>query len=428
MKRLKTEYVAGGGLIDRRSLLAGGVSFLAATTIRPVVAAIEGDKTIAEDFPRWTKTLAGQGSPYGEPSRYEKSVVRKLLLPAAPENAGTSAWLTPIDQLQGIITPNGLHFGSYHYGVPEIDPNKHELLIHGLVDRPLKYTVEHLLRYPMVSSTRFLECSGNTAINAMSPFTGNETCQDLYGLVSCSEWVGVRVSDLLSEAGLTKKARWIIAEGADSGSHSRSIPVSKMLDDGIIALYQNGERLRAEQGFPMRLLLPGWEGNTNVKYLSRFEVTDRPAFTSHESGLYTEHLTSGHAEGFSFHMEVKSAIMHPSAGQLLNEKGFYEISGLAWSGRGKISGVDVSADNGVSWARAQLQGPVHDKALTRFSIPWRWDGESTILQSRAIDEEGRVQPTRKVWKQKYASPTFNHYNAIQAWQIDKDGSVSNVFV
>ncbi|MBT4159779.1 MAG: sulfite dehydrogenase [Gammaproteobacteria bacterium] len=428
MKLSAQNYIAGGGLIDRRSLLSGSISFLAAGTIARVSSASEDSTTIADAYPAWSRTLGNSDSPYGRPSHREANVVRKLQLPAAPENSGSTAWLTPIESMHGAITPNGLHFGSHHFGVPDVDPATHELMIHGLVDKPLKFTVEHLLRYPMVSHIRFLECSGNTALNALAPFAGGESCQDLYGLVSCAEWVGVKVSDLLNEAGLKKQALWVIAEGADGGSHARSIPLSKMTDDAIIAFYQNGEKLRAEQGYPMRLLLPGWEGNTSVKYLHRLEISDRPAYTAHESGLYTEQLASGRIEGFSFPMDVKSVITHPSAGHVLDEKGFYEISGLAWSGYGSISSVEVSADEGKTWATASLHNPVNDKALTRFSIPWQWNGKSTILLSRATDDRGRSQPTRKFWKQKYTSPTFNHYNAIQPWHVDSSGRLTNVFI
>jgi sulfane dehydrogenase subunit SoxC len=279
----------------------------------------------------------------------------------------------------------------------------------------------------MVSRILFLECSGNTAANALSPFARDDSCQDLYGQISGSEWIGVPVRLLLAEAGLEPTAKWAIAEGADGGSHARSIPVSKLLDDAVLAFYQNGERLRGAQGYPLRLLLPGWEGNTSVKWLQRLELTDTPAFTKDESGLYTEFLANGDIARFSFHMDVKSVITHPSGRQRLREKGFYEISGLAWSGHGRVGRVEVSADAGRTWATAELQRPVLDKALTRFVIPWRWDGKPTILLSRATDERGVRQPTREEWKSRYASHSFNHYNAVQQWRIESDGSVENVY-
>lgn len=444
MKSSPIKFLAGGGLVDRRSLLIAGVSFLSASSIQPLFASestaspnstspsstskSNGDKKIGDDFPDWSKSLGRGDVTYGKPSKYEADVQRKLQLPSAPENSGSTAWLTPLEKMQGILTPNGLHFGSHHFGIPDIDPARHEFIIHGLVDRPQKFTLEKLLRYPMVSKIRFIECSGNTAANALSPSALDQSCQDLFGLISCSEWVGIPLSLLLNEAGIKKNARWVIVEGADGGSHSRSVPLLKLMDDAIIAFYQNGERLRTEQGYPMRLLMPGWEGNVSIKYFSRMEVADAPSFTGHESGLYTEHLAEDKVEGFSYPMDVKSVITRPSGKQKMEEKGFYEISGLSWSGYGKISKVEVSADEGKSWAVAQLQEPVIEKALTRFSIPWLWNGKSTVLLSRATDEKGRVQPTRENWKSRYASPTLNHYNAIQNWEIAGSGVIENVYL
>ena len=219
-----------------------------------------------------------------------------------------------------------------------------------------------------------------------------------------------------------------MAEGADGGSHSRSLPLSALLKDGMLALYQNGERLRPSQGYPMRLFMPGWEGNVNVKWLHRLEVVDKPAYTKDESGLYTQVLKNGQIERFAFHMEVKSVITHPSGQQTLpGVRGFYEIGGLAWSGRGRIAKVEVSTDGGANWAVAQLHGPVLDRAFTRFTLPWQWRGQKAVLMSRATDESGHVQPSRSAWKSRYASHSFNHYNAIQAWQVGRDGQVENTY-
>lgn len=428
------KFVAGGGLMERRSFLKSGLRLTAAIGLTSGVPASAGnvsgpvtDKPIGTSLPPWMKTLGDADIAYGIPSRHERSVVRRKK-DDAPENSGFSVWHTPIDHQRGIITPSGLHFAVHHNGIPDIDPQQHQLIIHGLVERPLRFDLERLLRYPIVSSVRFLECSGNTAVNAVSPWPRNDSCQDLFGQISGSEWAGVPLSYLLREAGVKSHARWVIAEGADGGSHSRSLPLSKLMDDAIIALYQNGERLRASQGYPMRLLVPGWEGNVNVKWLHRLEVTDVPAYTKDESGLYTEVLDNGDIERFTFPMDVKSVITHPCGQQVLPEvKGFYEISGLAWSGYGKIHKVEVSADNGRTWANAQLDGPALDKALTRFSIPWQWDGTPTTLLSRATDQHGRTQPTRAQWKRKYAAHSFNHYNAIQAWAIDRHGKVENAY-
>jgi sulfane dehydrogenase subunit SoxC len=232
---------------------------------------------------------------------------------------------------------------------------------------------------------------------------------------------------LLEEAGLKPSAQWAIAEGADGGSHTRSIPVSKLLDDAMLAVYQNGERLRGAQGYPLRLLLPGWEGNANVKWLHRLELSDTPSYSKDESGLYSEPLADGGFARFSFPMDVKSVITHPSGGQTLRKSGFYEIAGLAWSGHGKLSRVEVSADAGRSWAKADLSGPILSKSLTRFTIPWRWDGKPTTILSRATDEVGRVQPARTEWKSRYKDHSFNHYNAIQAWRVDREGMLRNAY-
>lgn len=427
MKRSRLDFLAGGGIVDRRSFLLAGASFLAASSLGPARAAEDGgDARIGTGFPAWMRAPGRPDVGYGQPVSHE-SHVQKRALEVVPETTGFTQWHTPIESQRGAITPNGLHFGVHHNGIPDIDPAQHELAIHGLVERPLTFSVEKLLRYPMVSRILFLECSGNTAANALSPFARDDSCQDLYGEVSGSEWVGVPLRLLLEEAGLEASAKWAIAEGADGGSHARSLPVSKLLDDAMLAFYQNGERLRGAQGYPMRLLLPGWEGNTNVKWLHRLELTDTPAYTKDESGLYTEFLADGDIARFSFPMDVKSVITHPSGRQVLREKGFYEISGLAWSGYGKLSRVEVSADEGRSWAIAELQGSILDKALTRFSIPWRWDGKPTILLSRATDERGVQQPTRAEWKSRYASHSFNHYNAVQPWRIGSDGSVENVY-
>lgn len=433
MKNSALQFVAGGGLIERRSFLKSGLGFTVAGMMSGLpsgqagAAAPDAAQPVGAPLPPWMKTLGGADLSYGTPSPHERSVIRRSREEAS-QNAGFSALHTPIENQRGIITPSGLHFAVHHNGIPDIDPQQHQLIIHGLVDRPLRFDMERLLRYPMISDIRFLECSGNTAANALSPWARDDSCQELFGQVSGSEWSGVPLSILLREAGVKSSARWVIAEGADGGSHSRSLPLSKLMDDAIIALYQNGERLRTSQGYPMRLFVPGWEGNVNVKWLHRLEVADAPAYTKDESGLYTEVLGNGDIERFTFHMDVKSVITHPSGKQMLPEvKGFYEISGLAWSGYGKIRKVEVSADNGKTWAQARLHGPVLDKALTRFSIPWQWDGSPAILLSRATDEHGRTQPTRKQWKSKYAAHSFNHYNAIQAWKIDRHGKVENTY-
>jgi sulfane dehydrogenase subunit SoxC len=422
------KQVAGAGLLDRRSFILSGMAFSAAYSVNAMAKDAGAVSRIGKDLPNWMTSPGQADVAYGRPAAYEHHI-RRHLAGSEPETSLFSVWHTPIENQRGIITPSGLHFSVHHNGVPDIDPEKHQLMIHGLVEKPLKFDLEALMRYPMVSNINFLECAGNTAPNAVSLTALDHSCQELSGQVSGSEWAGVPVKYLLQEAGIKPAAKWVIVEGADGGSHARSIPLSKLLDDAIIALYQNGERIRPSQGYPMRLFVPGWEGNVNVKWLHRLEVTDTPAYTKDESGLYSDILDDGRIQRFSFHMEVKSVITHPSGKQVLPEKmGFYEISGLAWSGRGKVKQVDVSADGGKTWAQAKLDGPILNKSLTRFSIPWRWEGKETLLLSRATDEQGNVQPTRELWRDRYASHSFNHYNAIQAWHISREGRVSNTYV
>jgi len=412
--------------INRRTFLLGGMTLGAAV---PALA-LPGDNKniIGQSYPSWMKTPGGQIEAYGNVAKYEKHIIRQK----AKDTAQTqlfSVWHSPIENQHGIITPNGLHFTVNHNGVPDINPEQHTLKIHGLVDKPIKVDLKILQRYPMVSPIHFLECAGNTAPNAVSLTALDLSVQELSGQVSGAQYSGVPLKYLLKEAGVKTRGKWVIAEGADGGSHARSIPLSKLMDDAFIALYQNGERLRPEQGYPMRLFVPGWEGNANVKWLHRLEVTDQPAFTKDESGLYSDILNDGKIKRFSFHMDVKSVITQPSGKMILPvQKGFYEISGLAWSGYGKIKQVEVSIDEGKTWKIAKLEGPVLSKALTRFSVPWQWDGKERVILSRATDEHGHVQPTRSQWREQYASYSFNHFNAIQAWSVNSKGLVENYYV
>lgn len=432
---------AGAGLLERRWFLASGASlWLAApqlssaergATERPAAGTAAASAAPGKPFgagrPASTTTLGVADQAYGVPSPHEAGVVRSTGTTTAA-TAGFAGWRTPIQHQRGTITPSGLHFAVHHNGLPAIDPARHRLVVHGLVERPLAFELERLLRYPMVSRLLFLECSGNTAANAMAPLAMDLDAQELHGQLSGSEWTGVPLALLLREAGVRRAASWAIVEGADGGSHQRSLPLAKLLDDAIVALYQNGERLRPSQGYPLRLFVPGWEGNVSVKWLHRIELTDRPAYTKDESGLYSEELADGRIERFSFAMNVKSVITHPSGKQQLPEpKGFYEIGGLAWSGQGRITRVDVSADGGKTWGAATLHGPVLPMALTRFTIPWHWDGRATTLMSRATDEHGNRQPMRAQWKARYAAHAFNHYNAVQVWRIGRDGRVENTY-
>ena len=361
--------------------------------------------------------------PYGQPAPFEAAVVR-----TESRDAGFSGWRTPLQHQRGTITPNGLHFAVHHNGIPDIDPTRHCLMLHGLVEQPLRLDWERLQRYPMVSRVHFLECAGNSAANALSPFAMDLPLGHLAGEVSCAEWTGIPLSILIDEAGPKSSAQWVIAEGADAGSHARSLPLKALRQHGLLALFQNGERLRSSQGYPMRLFIPGWEGNVNVKWLHRLEFSDTPAHTKDESGLYTQVLADGRIQRFALTMEVKSLITRPSGQQTLPDpQGHFEIEGLAWSGRGRIARAEISLDGGQRWADAQLHGPVLDRAFTRFTLPWQWRGQRALLMSRATDEHGHIQPARSTWKARYAAHSFNHYNAIQAWAVGRDGRVQNTY-
>ncbi len=413
---LKT--VAGGGLLDRRLFLKKGLYFSAAVLSADALAESEHYR------PESSKKAGEPFSNYGLPSEHERKTIRWTMGNSMADGNGVS-W-TPLQDLEGIITPNGLHFERHHNGVPQIDPKRHQLLIHGMVDKSLLFRVDDLLRYPMTSQLCFIECGGNS--NAGWRTEPIQTKLGYFhGMASCSEWTGVPLKLLLDEANIKGRAKWLVAEGADASLMNVSLPLEKALDDCLIALYQNGERIRPENGYPMRLLVPGWEGVLNVKWLRRLHITNRPVMARNETSKYTELMPSGKARQFTFPMEAKSLITSPSFGYRLEEKGLYQISGLAWSGRGKIKKVEVSADGGKSWAKAALQEPVLDKCFTRFRIPWQWNGDKAVLKSRATDETGYVQPERNVLVKERGQHGYFHYNAIVSWKVDSNGEVSHVY-
>jgi sulfane dehydrogenase subunit SoxC len=412
------EPVAGNGLLHRRLFLQGGAAALAGATLLTARAA-------PPDLPGWMKTPGAGMRPYGERSPREAQVQR--FVGSQPGTTGSGASRTPLEALEGIITPSSLHFERHHSGVPDIDAAQHQVLIHGLVERPLIFSMDALARYPLVSRIQFLECSGNSgALNNAEP--AQQTAGGLHGLVSCSDWTGVPLAVLLEEAGVRPEGRWVLAEGADAAAMSRSVPMAKAMDDAILAIYQNGERLRPEQGYPVRLFLPGYEGNMSVKWLRRIKVTAEPTMTKDETSKYSDLQLNGRALLFTFPMEVKSVITSPSGMQTMQGPGLYQISGLAWSGFGRIRRVEVSADGGKSFAEAALDGPVLPQALTRFRMPWRWDGSPSVLMSRAVDDTGAVQPTRAALMAARGAAWRYHYNAIQTWSVAAGGAVSNVYV
>jgi sulfane dehydrogenase subunit SoxC len=425
-KRGNELQVAGNGLLDRRAFLRGAAAITGYAVVKPTLA-----EPLADDA--WSRGPGANVPAYGTPSRFEKHVARTLSNPKGEPR--TQHARTPHHLLHGTTTPNGLHFVISHAGDPDIDPAKHRLVIHGLVKRPIVFTLDALARYPMVSRVSFVECGGNSA-PLFSPQPIQASVQALHGLASCAEWTGVPLGALLDEAGIDPKAKWLVAEGADAPALSRSVPLAKALDDAMVSLYQNGERLMPGNGYPMRLLLPGYEGNTNVKWLRRIQLTDAPAMSYYESRTYAPILPNGKAYRFYFLQEVKSFITHPSPGLAMQGAGFYEISGIAYSGAGRIAKVMVSADGGRSWAQAALQEPVVAKAFTRFRAPWRWNGGPAILQSRAWDEAGNMQPTRAeiVAKRGEASRVppvtgfpSQHFNGVTSWAIEASGEVKHVY-
>ena len=389
--------------VTRRAFLAAGSAALGGMAARADSAARE---------------LGAPRRAYGERSPFEKSV-RSFPQSATPASTYS---LTPLQDLFGIITPSALHYEVHHSGVPEIDPQRHEVMIHGLVERPLVFTMEDLHRLPSVSRIHFLECAGNSGGEQIARPARDP--QRSHGLFSCSEWTGVPLRVLLEEAELKPSARWLVAEGADAGRLARSIPLQKALDDVIVAYGQNGEAIRPEQGYPVRLVVPGWEGNVNTKWLGRVEVVDQPYMTAYETAHYTDLMPDGKARQFTFVMEAKSVITRPAGGQELAAPGFYEITGLAWSGRGRITQVEVSTDRGKTWQDAQLNEPVLPKAATRFRLPWWWNGKETALQSRCTDETGYLQPTREQLVAVRGLNATDHYNGIKAWYVHTDGAVS----
>ena len=417
---LRAEPAAGNGILSRR--------FFLERTLAAGAAGLGASAAAAEPLavPPWSREPGGDFTAYGQPSRFEGKVVRTWAAPANPATPGIGSSRTPHHLLDGTITPSALHYERSHSGVPDIDPEQHRLLIHGLVRQPLVFSLEDLSRYPRVSRIAFIECAGNSG----ALYTAQAqplNVQAIHGLLSCSDWTGVKLSTLLEEAGIDARAKWVLAEGADASGMSRSFPLAKALDDAMVCLYQNGERVRPSNGYPLRLLLPGFEGNMNVKWLRRLKLVDAPIMTKDETSKYTILLKEDKAWQFVFPIEVKSIITRPSPGLTLKGPGFYEISGLAWSGNGRIRQVEVSADGGQSFAPAVLQEPVLAKALTRFRAAWQWGGGPAVLQSRATDETGMVQPSRAQFVAERGLRGNFHYNAIASWGIDQAGEATNVF-
>jgi len=422
-KNIPMEEVAGNGLLHRRVFLSQGAALIGAGSFNWLAVRSASAQTEADISP-WMKAPGAGMSGYGSRAAHEDYIQRNPV--SALGTTGSGGSRTPLQNLEGMITPSALHFERHHSGIPDINPDDHRLLIHGMVKRPLIFTMDALSRYPMVSRIHFIECSGNSRVGFNAEPTPG-SCGDLHGLVSCSEWTGVPLAILLEEAGIDPRAQWVLAEGADAAVMSRSVPMEKIMDDALLALYQNGERLRPDNGYPVRLFLPGYEGNISVKWLRRIKATAAPTMTKDETSKYTDLRPDGKSLIFTFPMEVKSVITSPSPGLSMDGPGLYEISGLAWSGSGKIIAVEVSADGGQSWARAALSEPVLSKAMTRFRMAWRWNGGDAVIKSRAIDESGAIQPSRDQLLAEKGAKFNYHYNGVQAWRVASDGEVANVY-
>jgi len=401
--------------------LAGGAALAAGR------AAAQDGANLPPNVPEWTRTLGAPvlASPYGVPSKHEAGV-RRRESPGLTRTPHSSVAFTPLQSLFGIITPSGVHFERHHAGMPDVDPHQHRLIVHGMVREPRIYTMDDILRFPSVSRVHFIECGANTGMewaNVAVP-----TVQYSHGMVGCSEWTGVLLSTLLAEAGVDPKAKFVLAEGADGAALTRTIPLAMALDDVMVCYGQNGEMLRPEQGYPLRLLVPGVQGVSSVKWLRRLKLGDTPWNTREESLHYVDLMPGGKHRQYTWIQEAKSVITSPSGGQVILDRGYHEITGLAWSGRGKVKRVDVSVDGGRNWRTAKLQEPVHTKALTRFRIDWSWDGGPALLQSRAIDDTGYVQPTIRQLRAVRGTRSIYHNNAIHTWRVDATGEVSNVQV
>jgi sulfane dehydrogenase subunit SoxC len=411
----------------RRGFLRGAFAAAAATLTVRASASEAGDPNILE-LPEHSK---GLGQPvaaraYGEPSRYEKNLQRRQS-PGLTRVGASSVSFAPLQGLFGIITPNGLHFERHHQGWWDIDPHKHRLMVMGMVREAKVYTMDDLMRLPAISRMHFIECGANTGMewgNVAVP-----TVQYTHGMLSCCEFTGVKLSTLLDDCGFDRKnGKFVLAEGADGSGMTRTISMDRALDDVMVAWAMNGEMLRPENGYPLRLVAPGIQGVSWVKWLRRIEVGDQPWNTKDETVHYVDLLPDGMHRQYSSIQECKSVITSPSGGQVLLDRGYYNVTGLAWSGRGKVKRVDVSVDGGRNWRTARLETPLLAKCLARFNIDWVWDGAPAVLQSRAMDETGYVQPKINQLREVRGRRSIYHNNAIQSWQVGESGEVANVQV
>lgn len=428
---IKTVFAEGKK--GRRDFIRSAFAAAAAGVAAPAVLAQgnpvpkEGGDTNILNLPEHATGL-GQSvvtDGYGKPSKYETNVQRRQS-PGLTQTNQASVSFSPLQSLFGIVTPSGLHFERHHQGWWDIDPSKHRFMVNGMVKTPKVFTMDEIMRLPSASRFHFIECGANSGAewgNVAVP-----TAQYTHGMISCSEFTGVPLITLLELAGADlKNGKFVLAEGGDGSSMTRTIPMSLITSGEVFVAYgQNGEMLRPENGYPLRLVVPGVQGVSWVKYLRRVEVGDQPYATKDEAIHYIDLQPSGLHRQYTNIQECKSVVTTPSGGQVLLDKGFYNITGLAWSGRGKVKKVDVSVDGGRNWRPARLESPVMSKALTRFNVDWVWDGKPAIIQSRATDETGYVQPTYKQLRAVRGTRSIYHNNAIQSWLVQENGEVKNV--
>ena len=398
----------GSPPIGRRSFVLGSTTLFGFTALERLYAGSRRNAQPTAEDP--TRVPGRQTSGYGTRADFEH----------AERVAKPSRSLTPHQDLHGIITPSALHFERHHNGVPTIDPARHRLLVHGLVDAPRIFLMSDLRRYPSVSRLVCIECSGNTAGEWKQ--AKGESVQETHGLMSTSEWTGVLLRTVLDDIGVRPEASWMLAEGSDAAALTRSLPLAEVLDQALLCYAQNGEAIRPEQGYPLRLVIPGWEGNTHIKWLRRLKLGTAPFMTREETSHYTDLMPDGSARQFTFVMESKSVITSPSGGHRVRP-GFVEIRGLAWSGRGRVVSVEVSTDGGQTWREAALQTPILPQCHTRFRLGWRWPGHETLILSRCTDETGYVQPTKDALVAVRGRHSTYHNNAIHSWKVKSDGQV-----
>ncbi len=423
----------------RKSVAVAGGAVIAAAAAGRASAGAQVTEPLA--IPPTNKIL-GRGVvsvPYGLPSKYEAHVVRRNVEWLTPDTIASISF-TPLQDLEGIITPNGLHFERYHGGAVDIDPSTHRLVVHGLVDKPMIFTIEDLKRFPQKAAFWFLECPANGAMEWRG--VQMDSLQFTHGMISCSEWIGVSLLDLMKAVGVKKEATWFYGEGADGAALQRSVPLpgakdqfgkplpefdtNEIYKDVIVAYAQNGEALRPENGYPIRLIVPGCEANLSVKYLRRIKFVDKPLVTYQETRHYTDGMPDGRFRQYTLVNEANSVVTFPCPDKKMSGKGSYEIRGLAWTGRGKVKAVDVSVDGGKTWKEAKLLDPVFSKCLTRFTLPWEWDGKEALVMSRVTDETGYVQPTLRQLREQRGSNSIYHKNSIQTWKVLPNGEVHNV--